>query len=145
MVEELISSRSVFAMAVLVSIQQGIAAAAACDALGPRLERMLTGKESLSDLERIHVCNVLLYLDMGGERGLKLLQDLMLHVAAVFKDVAAPLELRNGFTHVFYYCGMSGSDGLRVLSEAGVFEELFTQLLAQNTQFLHYSALLGLI
>ena len=69
-----------------------------------------------------------MYLDEGGERGLKLLQDLMPHVAAVFKEVAAPLELRNGFTGVFYYCGMSGSDGLRVLSDAGVFEELFIHL-----------------
>ena len=116
-VEELISSRSVFAMAVLVTVKQGIGAAAACDALGPRLERMLTGKESLSDLERRHVCDVLSSLDKGGERGLKLLQDLMPHVAAVFKDVAAPLELRNGFTNVFYNCGMSGSDGC-ALSDA---------------------------
>ena len=128
-VEELISSRSVFAMAVLVSVKQGIGAAAACNALGPRLERMLTGKESLSDLERSSVCSVLLYLDEGGELGLKLLQDLMPHVAAVFKDMAAPLELRNRcVASVFYYCGMSGSDGLRALSDAGVFEELHTHL-----------------
>ena len=128
-VEELISSRSVFAMAVLVSIKQGMDAAAACDALGPRLERMLTGKESLSDRERRYVCNVLSSLDKGGERGRKLLQSLMPHVASVFKDVAAPLKLRNQcITDVFYCCGMSGSDGLRALSDVGIFEELFTHL-----------------